>query len=413
MSDQNSWAAYNALCQTALILVVTQAGPVDTPLALIQMKHVKYQGERVRELIKSNAALLFAGVTTFVLMGAGQSLFGPALPAYARLFDITSGTAGLLVSAHWIGCFAGVTGMFFKGQGVTPRHVVLLMGLGAGMLAFSVGWWMTLVGAFVFGMGYGCSTVVFNPRVLRAFGDRGPSMLSLLNATFGIGAIGAPLVFVLLNNDPALSFGVCAALAAAIWLGAGAAGKSEHAPDKADVLPYKLHLPILGFGAAAIGLEACLIGLGPIALIAAGETEVQAAKLLSAFFFAFLAARVALIFVAHRVASFTLFLLALAGACLTSLGAAIVAPGPFFAALGFCAGLFFPGFYVTASRKMGQDSRVAPTIIAAGLVGGIFSPLILSPWLEAMGERGFFWVVATITGLMALLAIANLKSMNR
>ena len=35
-------------------------------------------------------------------------------------------------------------------------------------------------------------------------------MLSLLNATFGIGAIGAPLLFVALGNNPALTFGLCA-----------------------------------------------------------------------------------------------------------------------------------------------------------------------------------------------------------
>ena len=41
--------------------------------------------------------------------------------------------------------------------------------------------WITLVGALVFGAGYGCATAIFNPRMLQAFGPRGPAMLSLLN----------------------------------------------------------------------------------------------------------------------------------------------------------------------------------------------------------------------------------------
>lgn len=362
--------------------------------------------------MKANAGLLVIGIATFVLMGAGQSLYGPALPAFSRMFGVTIGMAGVLVSAHWVGCAIGVAGMFFQGRRVTPRHVIVAMGLGAAIIATGVGWWLTVFGAVVFGIGYGCSTVVFNPAMLRAFGARGPAMLSLLNATFGIGAIGAPLVFVVLSNDPALTFALCAGLAAVIALGAGAVRPVKTAQADETTAAFRLHLPILGFGMMAIGLEACLIGLGPTALIAAGETEVHAAQLLSMFFFAFLAARVLLIFTAHLLAPFTLYLVAIAGSFGTALGAALIAPGIFFVAMGAFAGVFFPGFYVTASGKMGLHPRVAPTIIAAGLIGGIFAPLILSPWLIALGERGFFWVIAVFTGGLALAAALNLRRMN-
>lgn len=368
----------------------------------------------MRELIKHNAALLLIGVATFILMGAGQSLYGPALPAYARQFGIHIGTAGLLVSAHWVGCAFGVAGMFLWGPRATPRLVVISMALGAAMLASGVYWLATMAGALVFGAGYGCATVVFNPRMLLAFGPRGPAMLSLLNATFGIGAIGAPLVFVALGNNPTLSFTVCAGIGAVIAAVAGPAGRhSEVITEGKAVAPFRLHWPALAFGAVAIGVEACLIGLGPTALIKAGETEVHAAQLLSAFFLAFLTARVLLIFTAHLLASFSLFTLAIGGACLAATGAALLAPGLCFVALGFFAGLFFPGEYVTASRKMGHNPRVAPTIIAAGLVGGIAAPLILAPFLEGLGERGFFWIIAAITGLLTLAALPLLRSMNR
>ena len=38
----------------------------------------------MQALIKTHAALLITGLVSFVLMGAGQSLYGPALPAFAR-----------------------------------------------------------------------------------------------------------------------------------------------------------------------------------------------------------------------------------------------------------------------------------------------------------------------------------------
>ena len=363
----------------------------------------------MRDLIKANAGLLLVGIATFVLMGAGQSLYGPALPAFSRNLGVSIGTAGLLVSAHWVGCAMGVAWMFFQGRHVSPRLVVMLMGAGAGIIALGLGWWATLLGAVVFGGGYGCATVVFNPAMLRAFGAQGPAMLSLLNATFGVGAIGAPLVFVALSNNPALSFAVCAGIGALIALAAGAAYPRNFDQAAETVAPFCWHFQILGFGVMAIGLEAILIGLGPTALIAAGETEVDAAQLLSMFFLAFLASRVLLIFVAHLLPAFTLYLVAIAGTGIAALGAAVLVPGICYVFMGFFAGLFFPSFYVTASGKMGPHPQVAPTIIAAGLIGGICAPLIVSPVLHHLGERGFFWVVFAATVLIAGAGLMNLR----
>lgn len=367
----------------------------------------------MQDLIKANAALLFTGIASFVLMGAGQSLYGPALPAFSRGFGISLGAAGMLVSAHWIGCAVGVAGMFALGARITPRHVLVLMAAGSALVAAGFGWPATLLGVAVFGAGYGCATVVFNPRMLRAFGARGPAMVSLLNATFGIGAIIAPLVFVAVGNDPRIAFAICAVMAVLIWAGAGAASRPEAAAAQQKPQPFRLHLPVLTFCMIAIAAEACLIGLGPAALIAAGETEVHAAQLLSLFFLAFLAARVGLTFVAHVIPPFGLYVVAVGGTALFALCAALFDAGTSFVAMGGFAGMFFPSGYVTATQKMGEDPRVAPTIIAAGLVGGILAPLLLSPFLEQLGDRGFFWVVALVMGSVTLAGLAMLRPMTR
>ncbi len=358
----------------------------------------------MKDLIRAHAGLLVAGIATFVMMGAGQSLYGPALPAFSRLYGVSLTQAGVLVSAHWVGCFLGVGFMYLRGASVTPRHALAAMALGAAVIAALAGWWVTVAGAVIFGAGYGMSTAVFNPRVLRAFGTFGPSMLSMLNATFGVGAIAAPLIFVALGSDPRLSFGLTAAFAAAVWLIAGPAGREGAAPSGTPQ-PFRPAWGIMGFGAVAIGIEACLIGLGPTALIRAGVEEETAAELLSAFFVVFLLSRVALIFFAHRIAPFTLFTLAVALAGLLALGAALGSPAWFFVAMGAPAGLFFPGFYVTASALMGEDLRVPPTIIASGLVGGIGAPLVLAPLMAGMGDRGFFWIVAGTALALTLAAI--------
>ena len=364
----------------------------------------------MKDLIRAHAGLLFAGVATFVLMGAGQALFGPALPVYVRDFSLSETEAGLFVALLWVGCFLGVGIMYFRGAQVGPRHTLAVMAAGTGLMAVSPNWVLTLAGGVVFGMGYGMATAVFNPRVMRAFGAKGPSMLSLLNATFGVGAIAAPLVFVWLGSDPAWTFGVVAVALLAIWVLAGPAGREGTAPEGA-VKPFRPHWGILAFGAFAIGMEVSLAGLGPTALIRAGIEEVRASQLLSAFFVIFLLARVALIFIAHRVEPFLLYTLAIGSAAVFAFGAAVWSPAICFVAMGASAGVFFPGYYVTASGKMGEDIRVPPTIVASGLVGAIVTPLILAPLVADMGERGFFWVMAALLGTATALALVSLRRM--
>ena len=175
----------------------------------------------MKDLIRAHAGLLFAGLASFVMMGAGQSLYGPALPAFSRSLAISEAQAGVLVSAHWVGCFIGVALMYLRGTGITPRR-----------------------------------------------------------------ALGA-----------------------------------------------------------------------------------------------------------------------------MALGAAGVAAMMFFVALGAPAGLSFPGFYVTATGKMGEDIRVPPTIIASGLAGGIGGPLVLAPLMAGMGGRGFFWILAGVTLLLTVAAVLSLRRM--
>ena len=364
----------------------------------------------MKDLIRAHAGLLFAGIATFVMMGAGQALFGPVLPVYVRDFSLTEGEAGLFVALLWVGCFLGVALMYFKGAQIGPRHTLATMAVGTGVMASSPGWWLTLAGGMLFGMGYGMATAVFNPRMMRAFGPKGPSMLSLLNATFGVGAIAAPLAFVWLGSDPAWAFGTVAALLLAIWVLAGAAGR-ESVASASVVKAFKPHWGILGFGFVAIGMEASLAGLGPTALIQAGVEEHHASQLLSVYFVVFLLARVALNFIAHRVQPFVLYTAAIGSAALFALGAVFVSPSVFFVAMGASAGVFFPGFYVTASGKMGEDTRVPPTIIASGLVGAICAPLVLAPLGAAMGERGFFVLAAGLLLATSAVALVSLRRM--
>lgn len=363
----------------------------------------------MRAELAAHAGLLVAGLVSFVLMGAGQSLYGPAVPAFARDFGIGTGQAGLLVSAHWIGAAAGVALMYGLGDRVTPRMTLAAMATGAGGIAAGLGWWPTLAAAIMFGVGYGLATVIYNRRFLAVFGARGPSMLAFLNAIFGVGAIGAPLVFVAIGGKPAAAFAVVAMLAAATFALARVPPAAAAVAPRAG--PFRPRTGILGFGALAIGTEACLIGLGPTGLIARGVTETGAAQLLSAFFTAFLAARLALVPLAGRVVPFVLL-----AAALTMVGAcalALAAGGPvwLFVAMGAAAALFFPAFYMAGAVQMGADARVAPLLVASGLAGGIVAPLVMGAIMGETGNGIFFALVAALTLAAAALAWAMARGM--
>lgn len=366
----------------------------------------------MRNGIGPHAGLLLTGLATFVLMGFGQALIGPALPEMTRLFGLKDGTAGMLVSAQWVGSAVGVAVMYGWSRHVAPRLALALLALGGAGLALQPAWGLVLLSAVVFGTGYGMATAVFNPRVLRAFGARGASMLSLLNAAYAAGAIVSPLAFVALGNSSRIAFGLAAAVYVAIWLFATDRERVEEAPRPAQT-GFRPHWPILIFAAIGIGVEASLAGLGPTALVRAGYGEEAAAQLLSAFFFAFLMSRIGLGMVAHRFGSFTIY----AAAILLAAGAMLVAvsgaAGAGFVTMGISAGMFFPGVFVTASRKMGEDPRVTPVILGAGLVGGIGLPLVLSELTAGMGPLGFFWLLLGIVLPTAIAALASLRSMAR
>ena len=87
--------------------------------------------------------------------------------------------------------------------------------------------------------------------------------------------LGAPLVFVATGDDPGLAYlGVAALIALTFALAGPVAPLTPAVGTHGRFTPRPM---ILGFGAIAIGTEACLIGLGPTALIAQGQTEVGAA----------------------------------------------------------------------------------------------------------------------------------------
>ena len=48
------------------------------------------------------------GLLSFILIGASQGLYGPALPGFTAAFDLPDGAAGLIISMHSRGALLGI-----------------------------------------------------------------------------------------------------------------------------------------------------------------------------------------------------------------------------------------------------------------------------------------------------------------
>jgi MFS transporter, FHS family, glucose/mannose:H+ symporter len=142
------------------------------------------------------------GALGFGMMGVGQSVYGPALPAWMRDFGLSQTAAGMILSAHWVGAILAVIAMLSIGHRFPAWAAIALAAAGQALVAFGPAWQVKVAGAVLFGVGGGFATVIFNRRVLAAFGARGPAMVGAINALYGIGAIAGPLIYLALGADP-------------------------------------------------------------------------------------------------------------------------------------------------------------------------------------------------------------------
>lgn len=361
---------------------------------------------------RTRTLLLATGIAGFVLLGLAQAIFGPVLPAYAQAFALPISTVGWVLSVFWAGSLTAVAAVYALPAQLGPKTGLMAAAAGTALLALMGNWALVLLGAALFGFGYGVIAAVWNPRVLAAFGPRGPAMMSLMNALFTLGAIAAPQVYLALGQDPSSVFWVFTGYAAVIAVATLAMGDTRTAASDSGTTS-RLDWSILGFAFLGIGLESSVVGLGPTGLVLAGETPESAARLLSLFFIAYLVARLSLVVIAHRVAPFVIYTAAISLLAALTGAALMGATGVWFPLMGFASGYLFHGEYLTGLRRMGGTTRVSAILLAAGMAGAIVLPVFISQLLDGLGPKGFFQIILGLALIAAALAVLNLRRLTR
>lgn len=140
----------------------------------------------------------FAAHLGFVLTGVVNTLLGPILPIVSQRWSLTDAQAGRLFAAQFFGAMLGTiaSGRLMAALGVRRCAMLGLAMMAAGVAATGLAdHRFGALAVIVFGLGLGVGVPATNLWIARAAPSRSASALSLLNASWCIGAAScAPLI---------------------------------------------------------------------------------------------------------------------------------------------------------------------------------------------------------------------------
>ena len=171
-----------------------------------------------REAASTRASVvIYCGV---FLTGMLTTLLGPLLPVLSARWSLADAQAGYLFTAQFAGSMAGavLTGLLLPRRGFRFSLVLGFALTAAGALPLGMGsWTVGLLAVFGYGVGLGFTIACTNMWVSDSNPERRSSALSLLNFTWGAGAVVCPFLFAVLHRE-GLGGTMAPALAAAFAL---------------------------------------------------------------------------------------------------------------------------------------------------------------------------------------------------
>ncbi|HCA88336.1 MAG TPA: MFS transporter [Streptomyces sp.] len=360
---------------------------------------------------------IIASCVAFVVIGALQALYGPAIPALREEYGLSPAVAGLSLSAHFIGALLGVL-VYHVMRGRLSNRVLLggsylLMAAGAAGFAFSPNWGLALSGTFVIGLGFGGIDYGLNQLFAIGFGHRSTAMLNLLNGHFGVGAIAGPALIGWLGaaNYPAIFIGIGVLCVLILFtLGGVAAKEPEPAAVEGASAGGARVLPIIavfiGIYVLHVAIETGVGGWEPTHLEAVGYGAATAATATSAYWAAmtigrFIAAPLSLRFSAPAI---------LIVCCVGMAGFLLLATVPALAPYAYCGvGLMIAPIFPTClpwlNRAVPSVAAAGAYVIAASMIGGVAFPPLLGGVIDTMDVKA---VPLVLFGLAVACAVLSL-----
>lgn len=352
------------------------------------------------------------GLLSFVLVGASQALYGPALPGFTQAFSLQPGAAGMIVSVHSAGAVLGVLSAVPLARLAVARWRIgvsfALLGLGALLVGLGASWAVSLAGGLVIGLGFGALVGSINGLFAVGYGRRSPAMVNLLNAVFGVGAILSPLLFLLDFDRWATPFFVLAGFAAVLVplgllmddrLPVAGAAELPARQKRGVVLAFMV---LLGLGVA---VESSVVGYATTYLIAVGIPLERATTANSLFFLLFTFGRLAAIPLSLRLKPYQIVFGSLLMTTSLLLAANVSSLAPVVVVLlGTSIAVYFPNCFNWANSVSGMGGST-PYIMAGSLLGGTLGPAVVAQIVPLLGEGAIMGIIAGISVLALLMGV--------
>lgn len=370
-------------------------------------------------------AVLFIG---FVLSGIATTIVGPMLPVFIRKWSLDDAQAGLFSSIQFLAALVGTlaSGAWMAWRGYRPPLVAGYAFIGYGLATINASTHPNaLVATAAFGLGYGLITPGTNLYVAEAGGARSASLLSLLNFTWGAGAMAcSPLIAIALRSNRLPGLLICYAifgglLALALLFARFNAEQHQQTVERAGAAP-----PAVGRGVTIalamlffiyVGMETS-IGVWSAEYsrrIASGITNIT--TLAPMFFYAGLTA-------GRGLAPLILLSLpeghlVLAALSLTELGATVLIfstslkvaiAGVFVAGLG-CASIY-PIYIAWLSKWYGtRAKRIGGFLFALASLGGSAGPWLVGIVSKYSGSLRVGFLVPLLSALLMICIVTRLR----
>lgn len=188
---------------------------------------------------RGTVLLLHAG---FVLAGMATTLLGPVLPVLAARWGLTDAAAGALFTTQFLSAttLTMVSSVVAArvGPGRTLATGYLLIGTGTALLGIASRAW-GIAATALYGAGLGLVLPLTNFVIAALRPGKAASALSLVNVSWGVGAVLWPMAVRLLADAesiaPATMILATGALAMALALGAGAAAQPGLRRERVEV----------------------------------------------------------------------------------------------------------------------------------------------------------------------------------
>lgn len=360
---------------------------------------------------------IVASCAAFVVIGALQALYGPAIPALRQEFGISPAVAGFSLSGHFIGALLGVLVYHMLRGRLNNRALLavsyLFMAVGAFLFALSPSWALALIGTFFAGLGYGGIDYGLNQLFAIGFGSRSTAMLNLLNGGFGVGAVVGPVLIGGLGaeNYPWIfaAVGIMCALILLTLRGVAAwepslPGEGAARNGGARVLP--IIASFIGIYVFHVAIETGVGGWEPTHLQAVGYGAAIAASATSAYWLAMTIGRFVVIPLSLRWSASAILNVCCAGMAVFLLLATIPVLAPYaYFGVGLMIAPIFPTCLPWLSRAVPSMSGASAYVIAASMLGGVAFPPLLGGVIDTTGVKFMPVVLFVLAVLCVVLGV--------